>query len=86
LSSNDAYKTSLVKNARRVGVLAGVLTRSFFFFFVHAQFLKIKCNQGMNERTNQQRYSPTNFVYRARKHEAGWRRRPFETRACLRRR
>jgi hypothetical protein len=41
-----------------------VLTRSILFFFVHAQFLKIKCNQGMNERTNQQSFSPANFVYR----------------------
>jgi hypothetical protein len=90
LSSNDAYNTSLVKIARRVGVWGGVLTHSLVLVLLRScnSSWRFKCNQGMNERTNQQRFSPANFVYRpqARTHEAGWRRRPLETRACLRRR
>ncbi len=89
LSSNDANKTSLVKKARRVGVYLGRGGHSFLLVLLRSCTVPedpSATNEWTSEPTNK-RFSPANFVYRpARKHEAGWRRRPLRDPCCLRRR
>jgi hypothetical protein len=68
LSSNDAYKTSLVKIARRVGVWGGVLTRWFLSFFCscNSSWRSSATKEWTSEPTNKDFLQQTLFT--ARKH------------------